>query len=30
VVAAKYFGDEFAEAQRALAARPVEEAPPTF
>jgi len=27
---AKYFGDEFAEAQRALAAKPLEEAAPTF
>jgi hypothetical protein len=27
---AKYFGDEFAEAQRALSAKPVEEAAPTF
>ena len=26
----KYFGDEFADAQRALAAKPAEEAPPTF
>ena len=26
----KYFGEEFAEAQRALSAKPTEEAAPTF
>lgn len=27
---ARYFGDEFAEAQRELSAKPVQEMPPTF
>ena len=27
---ARYFGDEFAQAQRELSAKPVQEMPPTF